>query len=692
MGSGHVIHLLVLTESSHDAEVLSNGIRNSGHAVRSRHVENDDGLNKALKEQQSWDLLITAPTFNGHSALQALETINHSGKDLPCIVFGNQPDAKAQMDLLRAGAANCISSNEQDVLLLNIERALGNLWERRAHRLSRAALTESEKRNRALLDSSRDAICYIHEGMHIYANLSYVEAFGYDNIEEMGSIPIMDLIASEDQQPFKELLQTLSKGRIPEEELEFQAVHSEGEKFNAAMEFSAARIDGESCTQIVIRRHTDNAQLEQELEQLRKQDLLTSLFNRQYFMDEIDKAVTSASQGKSVSTMLFIQPDNFTAIKDTLGIAGSDMVLTDIANLLRDNIPDGGKIARFAGTIFTVIFNDKTTDEIGPVAEVIRSAFERTIFEVDEKTVSTTCSIGVAPITETTSDSKKALSNADGACEIAKKEGGNRIHTHTMADELVDLEEDRAWAERIRLAIQGNRFVLYYQPIVSLHAEPGERYEVLIRMLDEKNNLVLPNQFLKAAENSDLMTEIDRWVMKNAAKALLEKRRNGVEIRFFVKLSNDSLDDPTLLPWISKLLKAARLHGASMAFEVSEAAALNNLKATKTLSKGLHQLHCLFALDHVGNDNPSLNYLRHFDVDYLKIDGSHIRSLTQSESSQDLIKSISELARNKDILTIAEHVQDPACLALLWQHGINLIQGHYFQEPEGALAYDFTAE
>lgn len=692
MESGNTIHLLVLTESSHDAEVLSNSIRNSGHAVRSRHVENDEDLNEALKEQQPWDLLISAPKFNGHSALQALETINHSGKDLPCIVFGDQPDSGAQVDLLRAGAANCISSNEQELLLLNIERELGNLQERRSHRSSRAALMESEKRNRTLLDSSRDAICYIHEGMHIYANLSYVEAFGYDDIEEMESVPIMDLIAAEHQQSFKKLLRTLTKGKIPDEELEFQAVRSDGEKFNAVMEFSPARIDGESCTQVVIRQHADNAQLEQELEQLRKQDLLTGLFNRQYFMDEINKAVTSASQRKSVSTMLFIQPDNFTAIKDTLGIAGSDMVLTDIASLLRDSIPDGGKIARFAGTIFTVIFNDKTTNEIEPAAEAIRSAFERTIFEVEKKTVSTTCSIGVAPITETTNDSKKALSNADGACEIAKKKGGNQIHIHTMSDELADVEEDRAWAERIRLAIQENRFVLHYQPIVSLHAEPGERYEVLIRMLDEKDNLVLPNQFLKAAESSNLMTEIDRWVMKNAAKALLEQRRTGVEIRFFVKLSNDSLDDPTLLPWISKLLKAARLHGASMAFEVSEAAALNNLKATKTLSNGLHQLHCLFALDHVGNDNPSLSYLSHFDVDYLKIDGSHIRSLTQSESAQDLIKSISELARNKDILTIAEHVQDPACLAILWQHGINLIQGYYFQEPEGALAYDFTAE
>jgi EAL domain-containing protein (putative c-di-GMP-specific phosphodiesterase class I) len=180
--------------------------------------------------------------------------------------------------------------------------------------------------------------------------------------------------------------------------------------------------------------------------------------------------------------------------------------------------------------------------------------------------------------------------------------------------------------------------------------------------------------------------------MKNAAKSLLEKRRNGAEIQFFIKLSAESLEDTGLLPWISKLLKAARLHGSSFVFEVSESAAVNNITAAKALAAGLKQLNCLLAVDHVGVETPILKYLSHFDANYLKIDGSHIQNVTQSESSQEVVKTVAEIARTKNMQTIAEHVQDPACLAVLWQHGVNFIQGYYLQQPEAKMNYDFTSE
>jgi diguanylate cyclase (GGDEF)-like protein/PAS domain S-box-containing protein len=692
LDNGKTVHLLLIVESSHDAEVLASNMRNAGYAVRSKHLEDNATLTEALKEQQNWDLLISAPKFNGYSAVDALENIERTGKDLPCIIYGQQLDQTEGTNLLRAGARNCLSVEQQDVLMLHIERELTQLEERRAYRFMRNALNESEKRNRTLLDSSRDAISYIHEGMHVYTNLSYVEAFAYDDIEEMESIPIMDLISSEDQKPFKELLRTLGKGETPVEEFEFQAVRSDGEKFMARMEFSPASIDGEPCTQVVIHRKSDNAELEKELEQLRQQDLLTGLFNRQYFMEALDKAVSLASKGNNSGSIMYLEADNFGAIKDTLGIAGSDLVLSDIATLLRDNVSTDAFIARFAGITFTIIFNGTKVEDLSSVAEQIRSKFEAQIFDVEGKTVSTTCCIGIAPISETTGDSKKALSNVEAACAIAKEDKGNKVHVHTQADEIAGMEENHAWVKRIELALSENRFMLHFQPIISLHAEPNERYEVLLRMLGDNDEVIYPAKFMKAAENSHLMTEIDRWVLKNAAKAILEKRREGKAVRFFIKLSSDSLEDPTLLPWISKLLKAARLHGASLVFEISESVALNNIKATKTLSNGLKQLHCLFALDHVGNDNPTLSYLSHFKVDYLKLDGPLIATLTKSESSQKAVRAITDVARSNDILTIAQHVQDPECLAMLWQYGMNLIQGHYFQKPEKGMDYDFTAD
>ena len=148
------------------------------------------------------------------------------------------------------------------------------------------------------------------------------------------------------------------------------------------------------------------------------------------------------------------------------------------------------------------------------------------------------------------------------------------------------------WAD-----FEKNDFKLAFQPIVSLHAEPGERYEVLLRMVGEGGKEIMPSDFLGAAEHAGLMSDIDRWVTKQAVKVLASKRGTDVQTTFFIKLSYDSIKDQTLLVWISKLLKAARIHGGSLCFELSESAAVSALKETKLFVNDLKQLHCEFAID-----------------------------------------------------------------------------------------------
>lgn len=688
MDNDITIHLLVLVESSHDAEVLASSLRNTGYAVRSKHVEDQEDLEAAL--EQHWDLLISSPVVGDFSAAQACTSVQKSGKDLPILVYGESIDPNTSVELMKAGVSQCVESGNQDYLIAIVEKELRDLNERRSHRECRTALMESEKRNRTLLGSSRDAISYIHEGMHIYANQSYLELFELD-ADEVESIPVMDLISSDHQKDFKELLRTISQGKIPDKVFDFQAVKANEEKFQAVMKFSSASVDGEACTQIVIQLHADDAELQKELDELRKQDLLTGLYNRQYFLEELNTIVANATKTHKVSTMFYIEPDSFAAIKDTLGMSGADIVVTDIAKILKNVIKEPSVIARFEGTTFTVLFPNISSDKLQTSAEKIRKVFEGHIFEVEGKTVTTTVSIGVSPIIETTADAKKALQHAEAACNVAKN-SGNTVHIHTIADEIASLEEDKAWAQRIRLALKSNHFVLHFQPIVSLHGEPGERYDVLLRMIDKDKNLIPPQEFMPAAESAGLALEIDRWIIKNAAKAILEKKRTGVDVQLFVKLSTDSIEDATLLPWVSKLLKAARLRGINFVFQASEAAALKNIRATKALVNGIKQLHCGFAISGAGTENPDLKYLSHFNVTYIKINGEHIKDLTNGEGDQEIVKTVTEIAQTKGIKTIAEHVEDPSCLAVLWQHGVNFIQGHYLQKPEPHLNYDFSGE
>ncbi|WP_455217482.1 EAL domain-containing protein [Kaarinaea lacus] len=689
MDNGNVIRALILDESANDAEAMASLLRNAGYAVRYKHVEDGEDLQEALNGK-SWDLLLASEQVGDFPATQAINVIKEARKDVPCIITGSERSDENVIKHIQAGAADYVSEEADDHLLLVIKRELENLRERRTHRNVKSLYNESEKRNRVLLDSSRDPIAYIHEGMHIYANQSYQDFFGYEDIEELESIPIMDLIAPDNQQEFKDILRSLSNNEPPEETLEYSVIRENGEVLKVNMDFSRASIDGESCAQVMIHRKGDNKELEKEIQLLRQQDLQTGLYNQQYFMEQTQEAVDRCLRGDDTCALLYMEPDNFKGIKDTLGIAGSDVVIADIAKLLKGLAPENSITARYAGTIFTMLLCGEQSEKAEEVAEQIRQALNDKTFDVEKKNVATTCSIGITRITETAPEARKVLQQAETACSMAKENKGNQVHIFSIEDELASLEADKRIVTLIRLALKNNRFQLQYQPIASLHAEPGERYEVLLRLLDQDDSIIMPADFMGAAKNSNLMTEIDRWVIKSAAKSILEKRKVGKDLQFFIKVSTESLEDPSLLVWISKLLQAARLHGSCLVFEIEEYAVNHHLKIIKNFAASFKQLQCNFAIDHVGRDGIDLSYLKHIDVNYLKIDGSIITDINKEEN-QEAVQQITDAARDKNILTIAEHVQDPSCLAVLWQHGVNFIMGHYLQSPENSLDYDFSS-
>jgi len=686
------VKLLTIKNSSNDAEALSSMMRNAGYAIRSSNVEDEEDLLEAL-DKQTWDLVIGSQDIENITALQAIDIIKQSGKDLPFIVLSNTDDPASRIALMTSGCRDVIPESNSELLLLVIVRELGSLKDRRAFRQSQIMYNESEKRNRALMDSSRDAIAYIHEGMHIYSNTTYLETFGFTDAEDIEAIPIMDLINSGDHQNFKSILQKLSKGDNPDTEFEFTALPEGQKEFKAIMEFASASIDGEHCTQIIIRTKNDNTKLQKELDTLRRQDLLTGLYNRQYFSEQLDIAVSAVAEKGLKCSLLYIEIDDFKTISENVGIAASDFVLTDFASILRNHLGKSELAAHFAGSIFTCLIPNKNLNAIKAIAEAILRETGNHIFDVEGQSVTCTCSIGIAQLSETNVNAKKILTQADMACKKIRLANGNGIHIHTAEDEKASFERDKKWTDLVKRALENNEFKLVFQPIVSLHAEPGERYEVLLRMIGEGGREIMPGEFLGAAEQAGLMSDVDRWVAKQAVKILAKKRGTDVQTQFFIKLSYESVKDQTLLVWISKLLKAARIHGNSLCFEISEAHAVSALKETKLFANGLKQLHCDFAIDHVGSEeDSSFTYLKHLDAKYLKIDGSHITDLATNTQSQEIVKGITDLAKAQKKQVIAEHVQDPNSLAVLWQSGVNFIQGYYLQQPEHEMTYDFSAE
>ncbi len=693
MEKEHTLRLLIIEESRNDAEALANVLRNAGQASRLSFAEDLDGMDTAL-DQQMPELVLCAMNLNSAPLTEVTSLLEQRELRIPLIAIAESADEIDVIQAMRQGARDLCSYDQPEHLQLVVKREISQIKTGQNARNYELKFHESEKRARMLMESSRDAIAYVHQGMHIFANSSYLEMFGFDELEEIEGTPILDMVAPEDHAEFKEFLRNYSKGDEREGKLETHGLLPDGKKFDAEMEFAPASVDGEPCTQIIIRSQAgSSAELEQKLKYLSKTDVLTGLFNRQYFMEELELAVTDAVTGSGSAAVIYLLMDNFKSIKDNLGIGAADIVISDIANLLRNQTAENDIVARFGDHSFTVLRRDCSAEQIQALAEKFRQVVEDHIADVEEQSVTTTCSIGMSLVAESTPSAHEVVSRADLACEVARSSGGNRIHLHNpVVDEKIGRERDQQMHALIKDALERDQFQLLYQPIVSLQGERGGKYEVLLRMLNDDGEPILPTQFLPIADQTGQTAEIDRWVIQNAIRTLATHRAQGAETQFFIKISAATLLHQELVPYINNCMKVTRLPGDALIFEVAEKDAAQHLKHAKHFVKTLKELHCKTALEHFGAGPNSFQLLKHLPVDYLKIDGSFIHNLASDNDNQAMVKSILDTANSMNRQCIAEYVQDAHSLAVLWQSGIQFIQGNFLQEPSAALDYDFSSE
>lgn len=689
MSNEKLLRVLSIFDSSEEAEVLINVLRNAGYIVRDIRVEDGEDMETAI-EENPLDIILAKQTLPMFDAQQAVKIIATSGRDIPLIVITPPNEEMSAIETLNMGARDAVASDQEAHLKFIVQREFGDVVNRRALRQNEKLLYETEKRERKLINNSRDAIAYVHDGAHIYANNSYLKMFGYNDLEDIEGMPILDMVSSDQHSKLKEFLRGYAKGQITDDSLDVVGQQTNGKTFNITMEFSNASMEGESCSQIIIRDQVKSKELEKQLNVLSKQDLLTGLYNHTYFIEQADKMISRAINGQAKGCLLYIMLDNYDEIKNNVGISGRDLLLSDIASSLKEKVSHLGLLSRFEGPVFTLLLNKANQAQTEKVANGICKLVQNHISEVNKKSVSTTASIGITSINETSSNLNDCLSLAEKGAKASAKAGGNQFNIFNPAvEELAEKEQMNIWATKITLALQKDDFYLLYQPTVSLRGESGEHYEVLVRMKDENGEEVLPEDFLPAAEDNNLINYIDRWVIAHVFILLAERMKHGIATRFFIKLSSGSLTDLEFLPWVTERIKSLRLDADSLVFTLNEATALNYLKQAKVTFQGLRSINCRVALENFGTEQNTFQSFKHFDVNYIKIDSSLTSNLKDSVENQEKLKEIAEKASEQGVQAIAAFVEDANSMALLWQSSISFIQGYFLQQPASELTYEF---
>ncbi|MEQ9544634.1 MAG: EAL domain-containing protein [Marinobacter sp.] len=684
------VHLLILDPSQNDAESLISLLRNSGKATRAHRITSEEDLEEALKSG-SWDLLLARDIDQEFCADDALAMIRRMDKDIPFVLLTGEYDRDRTVSIMRAGAQDTVPFDYTDQLVLVVDRELVSLDERRRRRILESHLREAEQRCQLLLESSKDAIAYINDGMHIYANQSYLEFLGYEDIDELICIPVLDTLTPASQERYKEFMKSFAESGKDGMTLTCVTRRSDDHELNVVMSVSSATYDGEACTQIVLQPEHSDAELEEKLRQISSQDLLTGLFNRQYLMDALGQAVATAGKNNESGALAYIALDNFMSLKGRVGIAGADLLLGDLSNILRDHTPEGATLARLSDDAFCLLCQPGDEKELASKCEELRKTVENHLFEINGRTVPVTLSIGVAAVTENSPKAPDVLGRAHTAsAELKKKEGheqGNGVLIYNPSD--YESLDDTNSAEAIQKALDENRFRLLFQPIINLRGEGEEHYEAFARMLDKDGGEVSPYDFLPPVGPTDMSIKIDRWVILQTIKQLSSHRSRGHDTRLFLNITAETLEDKTFTSWLSIALKAARLPGDSLIFQIREGDANNYMKQAKEFSRAIHELHCKISICQFGCALNPFNTLKHINVDYVKIDGSFTEEIQKNDKAKEGVKEMVKSLQSAGKLTIIPLVENAGVLATLWQAGVNYIQGYYLQAPVPEMNYDF---
>ncbi|MEX0709333.1 MAG: EAL domain-containing protein [Woeseia sp.] len=436
---------------------------------------------------------------------------------------------------------------------------------------------------------------------------------------------------------------------------------------------------------LVFHDVSESRELNRRLSYHASHDILTGLVNRREFENRLERALKSARARETSYALCYLDLDQFKIVNDSCGHSAGDALLGQLGALLKSKIRWRDTLARLGGDEFGVLLESCSLDEAMQTAETLRLAISEFKFMWDDRSFRLGVSIGVVPIAAENEDVAALLSAADSACAAAKEAGRNRIHTYQENDiDLMRRRREMQWAARINNALEENRFELYRQTIQPLQEiDHGAHYEILLRMRDEQGGMISPELFIAAAERYGITPNIDRWVITNAFRWLVSEADERERLALCsINLSGQSLGDEKFLPFVVEQFQISGLDATKICFEITETAAIASYSQANRFINALKELGCKFALDDFGTGLSSFGYLKHFPVDFLKIDGSFVKEILHDPIDREMVRSINEIGHLTGKKTIAEFAENEEIITMLRGMGIDYAQGYGVSEPK----------
>ncbi|MED5609249.1 EAL domain-containing protein [Pseudomonas sp. JH-2] len=561
-----------------------------------------------------------------------------------------------------------------------------------AQRAFQSALDSERERAQTTLAAIGDAVITIDENANIaYLNPAAERMIGWDSDMALG-LPLKSLLRMLDEASEEEDLALV--GQVLRGEVEAGSEVSkllqrlDGSGVVVTLVGTPIRVGGRIVgAALVLHDMTRERQYMESLSWQATHDSLTGLSNRREFEYRLEQALERSAQRNGRHSLMYLDLDQFKLVNDTCGHAAGDELLRQTCSILERCLREGDTLARLGGDEFGVLLENCPPEVAEQVAENLRQGVEGLHFIWDRRPFNITVSIGVVHVSAMLVSVEEALRCADMACYLAKEKGRNRAQVFSPDDSELSMRfGEMAWVQRIRQALDEDRFRLFAQPIraVDPQAEEGLHVELLLRVLDENGRLVPPNDFIPAAERYGLMPLIDRWVANRAFEILAERREAGCEpiATCAINLSGATIGDASFIQMLRELQPTYGLAPENICFEVTETSAIANLVSATQFIHELKAMGYRFSLDDFCAGMSSFVYLKHLPVDYLKIDGSFIKDMLEDPIDRAMVQVINQIGHVMGKRTVAEFVESKEILDVLREIGIDYAQGYAVGRPQ----------
>jgi multidomain signaling protein FimX len=674
MPEQNAVPLIVLSAAREPVEAVNGILRRAGQPAHCTWIPALRDLADALTQLNPEMLVHLAESREEFEA--AVRVRDKLAPEVPVLLLAPEVNEADIAEAMALGARDVVTLAHAERLQAVMLRELEVY--RTERRLAATLKSAQEARSQlgTVLHRSNDAIIQVQEGIVVDANPAWLELYGV--AEGITGEPVMDLFEDSTHAALRGALAACLQGRWKADHpLRANAQLSDGSVLSIEMTLAVGEHEGEPCVSLMVPSRS-----REERGALARPggsgDAPGGLLPRRELLQALSRRLATPALG-GMRCLALIWIDRFADLERMVGVMASEDIVVEFARMLKDTLHPKELAGHFGGVRFLVLLERGNEHDITAWSERLLSRVQKHVLRIRDKAVSLTCSLGMSVVPPGQVQIDAVIADAAEAARKGAARGGNQSIMSDRADnDSRVMSYDKVWVKHIKAALMENRFRLVQQPIASLQGERPGMFDVLVRMIDTQGREVLPSEFMAAAGRNDLLRNIDRWVVGASLSFAAQKKPECL----FVRLSRETVRDAGFLEWLDNHLRASRAEPARLCFQVTEESAASHVPQVQALAAALRQRRFRFALEGFGSGRDSGGMLVSVPLDFVKIDGAIVQGLAADEQLQLRVRNLVEAARKHNIQTIGERVEDANTMAVLWQVGVQFIQGYFINEPE----------